>query len=233
MAKRTLPTEALGFFRRTGREGGKLGGKAAAESMTPEERTARAKKAAALPLRLFTSHLRACRGEGEMMLAQVPHNPLDGDLDAALAAPRSAWAAAACQALDGGLLNTPSFHLAIYMDSASKPVSVSFDPRPAGFAGARQGKTPPPGVTDSGRPVKWSPAPATSHACSTNTRRETSAACFFPRKAGLVDVVHMHRRLKDQVAASFPALELPPIRPTTDLPKAIREPSPDSALTDS
>jgi hypothetical protein len=47
MAKRTLPTEALGFFRRTGREGGKLGGKAAAESMTPEERTARAKKAAA------------------------------------------------------------------------------------------------------------------------------------------------------------------------------------------
>jgi hypothetical protein len=153
MAKRTLPTEALGFFRRTGREGGKLGGKAAAESMTPEERTA--------------------------------------------------------------------------------PVSVSFDPRPAGFAGARQGKTPPPGVTDSGRPVKWSPAPATSHACSTNTRRETSAACFFPRKAGLVDVVHMHRRLKDQVAASFPALELPPIRPTTDLPKAIREPSPDSALTDS
>lgn len=35
------------FFRKAGRAGGQIGGPAAAESMTPAQRTARAKKAAA------------------------------------------------------------------------------------------------------------------------------------------------------------------------------------------
>jgi hypothetical protein len=45
--KAKIPKAALDYFRKVGREGGALGGKAAAAAMTPEERTARAKKAAA------------------------------------------------------------------------------------------------------------------------------------------------------------------------------------------
>jgi hypothetical protein len=49
MAKKRLPPEVLEFFRKQGAKGGKLGGsiggKKAAASMTPGERTARAKKA--------------------------------------------------------------------------------------------------------------------------------------------------------------------------------------------
>jgi hypothetical protein len=37
----------LEFFRKQGARGGKIGGKRSLETMTPEERTARAKKAAA------------------------------------------------------------------------------------------------------------------------------------------------------------------------------------------
>jgi hypothetical protein len=44
MAKR-LPPEVLEFFRRQGAKGGKIGGKRSLETMTPEERSARAKKA--------------------------------------------------------------------------------------------------------------------------------------------------------------------------------------------
>jgi hypothetical protein len=44
MAKR-LPPEVLEFFRKQGAKGGKIGGKRSLETMTPEERTARAKKA--------------------------------------------------------------------------------------------------------------------------------------------------------------------------------------------
>ncbi len=47
MAKKKLPPAVLEFFQRTGRKGGKIGGKRSLETMTPEERTARAKKAAA------------------------------------------------------------------------------------------------------------------------------------------------------------------------------------------
>lgn len=47
MAKKKLPKDVLEFFRKTGRQGGKIGGKRSLETMTPEERTARAKKAAA------------------------------------------------------------------------------------------------------------------------------------------------------------------------------------------
>jgi hypothetical protein len=45
--KFTSMTEMLDFFRETGRRGGKLGGKAAAQNMTAAQRKARAKKAAA------------------------------------------------------------------------------------------------------------------------------------------------------------------------------------------
>lgn len=49
MAKKKLPPEILEFFRkegsRGGKVGGKIGGKRSLETMTPEERAARAKKA--------------------------------------------------------------------------------------------------------------------------------------------------------------------------------------------
>lgn len=51
MAKKKLPPEVLEYFRKQGakggRIGGKIGGKRSLETMTPEERTARAKKASA------------------------------------------------------------------------------------------------------------------------------------------------------------------------------------------
>jgi hypothetical protein len=42
-----LPSEVLDYFRKQASKGGKIGGKRSLESMTAEERTARAKKAAA------------------------------------------------------------------------------------------------------------------------------------------------------------------------------------------
>jgi hypothetical protein len=42
-----LPKEITDFFRETGRRGGKIGGKRSLQTMTPEERSERAKKAAA------------------------------------------------------------------------------------------------------------------------------------------------------------------------------------------
>ena len=45
MAKSKLPPEVLDFFRKQGAKGGKIGGKRSLETMTPEERSARAKKA--------------------------------------------------------------------------------------------------------------------------------------------------------------------------------------------
>ena len=47
MAKKTLPPEVLEYFRKQGAKGGKIGGKRSLETMTPDERTARAKKASA------------------------------------------------------------------------------------------------------------------------------------------------------------------------------------------
>jgi hypothetical protein len=44
MAKR-LPQDVLDFFRKQGSKGGKIGGKRSLETMTPEARAARAKKA--------------------------------------------------------------------------------------------------------------------------------------------------------------------------------------------
>jgi hypothetical protein len=45
MAKKKLPPEVLEFFRKQGARGGKIGGKRSLETMTPEERSVRAKKA--------------------------------------------------------------------------------------------------------------------------------------------------------------------------------------------
>ncbi len=49
MARKKLPPEVLEYFRKQGAIGGKIGGpiggKRSLETMTPEERTARAKKA--------------------------------------------------------------------------------------------------------------------------------------------------------------------------------------------
>jgi hypothetical protein len=45
MAKKRLPDEILAFFRTEGAKGGKIGGKRSLETMTPEERKARALKA--------------------------------------------------------------------------------------------------------------------------------------------------------------------------------------------
>ena len=47
MVKQKLPPEVLEFFRKQGAKGGKIGGKRSLETMTPEERAARAKKASA------------------------------------------------------------------------------------------------------------------------------------------------------------------------------------------
>jgi len=51
MAKKKLPPEVLEYFRKQGAKGGKIGGKIGGkrslETMTPEERSARAKKASA------------------------------------------------------------------------------------------------------------------------------------------------------------------------------------------
>jgi hypothetical protein len=47
MAKKRISADALEFFRKQGAKGGKIGGKRSLETMTPEERVARAKKASA------------------------------------------------------------------------------------------------------------------------------------------------------------------------------------------
>lgn len=51
MARKRLPPEVLEYFRKQGAKGGKIGGKIGGkrslETMTPEERSARAKKASA------------------------------------------------------------------------------------------------------------------------------------------------------------------------------------------
>ena len=53
--KKKIPEEVLQFFRNQGRRGGKIGGKARAESLTREERSAIAKKAAAARWRKDTA----------------------------------------------------------------------------------------------------------------------------------------------------------------------------------
>jgi hypothetical protein len=43
--KKKLPPDVLEYFRKEGAKGGRIGGKRSLETMTPEERSARAKKA--------------------------------------------------------------------------------------------------------------------------------------------------------------------------------------------
>lgn len=45
MAKKKLPPDVLEFFRKQGAKGGKIGGKRSLETMTPQERAVRAKRA--------------------------------------------------------------------------------------------------------------------------------------------------------------------------------------------
>jgi hypothetical protein len=45
MPTKKLPPEIIEYFRKQGAKGGKIGGKRSLETMTPAERTARAKKA--------------------------------------------------------------------------------------------------------------------------------------------------------------------------------------------
>jgi hypothetical protein len=45
--KKKLPPEVIEYMRQQGAKGGKIGGKRSLETMTPEERTVRAKKASA------------------------------------------------------------------------------------------------------------------------------------------------------------------------------------------
>jgi len=47
MPKKRLPPDVLEFFRKQGAKGGKIGGKRSLETMTPKERTERARKAVA------------------------------------------------------------------------------------------------------------------------------------------------------------------------------------------
>jgi hypothetical protein len=47
MATKKLPPDVLEYFRQQGAEGGKIGGKRSLETMTPEQRSERARKAVA------------------------------------------------------------------------------------------------------------------------------------------------------------------------------------------
>ncbi len=55
MPKKRLPPDVLEFFRRQGAKGGKLGGKRSLETMTPEQRTDRAKKASSAAVAVRTA----------------------------------------------------------------------------------------------------------------------------------------------------------------------------------
>lgn len=60
-----MPRDILEFFRETGRQGGKIGGKRSLETMTPEERKARAMKAAAASAKVRAKKAQAKREKGK------------------------------------------------------------------------------------------------------------------------------------------------------------------------
>ncbi len=66
MAKKKLPPEVLDYFRKQGAKGGKIGGKIGGkrslETMTPEERSARAKKAASASVAARKAKRKAAEG---------------------------------------------------------------------------------------------------------------------------------------------------------------------------
>jgi hypothetical protein len=57
--------EVREYLKRIGRQGGKIGGRIAAERMTPEERKARAKKAARAATKVRRAKARARRAAAE------------------------------------------------------------------------------------------------------------------------------------------------------------------------
>ncbi len=63
MAKK-LPPDVLEFFRQEGAKGGKIGGKKSLETMTPAERQARARKAAAKSAEVRAQNAQAKRPAG-------------------------------------------------------------------------------------------------------------------------------------------------------------------------
>jgi hypothetical protein len=71
MAKR-LPPEILEYFRRQGAEGGKVGGKRSLETMTPEERRARALKAVAAREAQRAAKAKASTGKPRPTAKQKP-----------------------------------------------------------------------------------------------------------------------------------------------------------------
>jgi hypothetical protein len=68
VTKKKLPAEVLEYFRKQGQKGGKLGGKAGGkrslETMTPEQRRARAQKAAAKSAEVRTKKAKKKRAPG-------------------------------------------------------------------------------------------------------------------------------------------------------------------------
>jgi hypothetical protein len=67
MKRKKLPPDVLKFFQDAGRKGGKrggpIGGKRSLETMTPAERTARAKKAAAASAKVRSKKAKKPKGE--------------------------------------------------------------------------------------------------------------------------------------------------------------------------
>jgi hypothetical protein len=74
MAKR-IPPEVLEYLRTMGRATGKLGGKTSAKNMTPEERSARAKKASEAAAKKRT----ADRVARERILTRTPKRARQND----------------------------------------------------------------------------------------------------------------------------------------------------------
>jgi hypothetical protein len=62
MVKKRLPPDVLEFFRKQGAKGGKIGGKRSLETMTPEERAARARKASAAAVAARTAKKKHSEG---------------------------------------------------------------------------------------------------------------------------------------------------------------------------
>jgi hypothetical protein len=77
---RELPNDIAEFFRETGRRGGEVGGKRSLETMTPEERRERAKKAAAASAEARRNRererLAASSGRPEGLRSQTPSVPV-------------------------------------------------------------------------------------------------------------------------------------------------------------
>lgn len=65
MKRIELPKDVAEFFKETGRIGGMIGGKRSLETMTPEQRRERARKAAAASAEVRSAKARAKRAEAK------------------------------------------------------------------------------------------------------------------------------------------------------------------------